>query len=119
LLLSLTLPPIVPQMTAAVIDRVYAVVGAPMTIGARFLDLTVDLSAVALHDCPPISHYRLVIRDRAWLRRLDVGPGESALVGASLALLSTEPEEPLDGAPARAARVGVAGVIPQMAWDKP
>ena len=119
MLLSLALPSIVPPMTAAVIDRIYPTVGAALTIGAPFLELTVDLSSIALHDCPPISHYRLVVRDRAWLRRLDVDPGQSALVGASLALLSTEPDETLDAAATRAARIGVAGVMPQMLWDKP
>ncbi len=119
MLLSLVLPQINPYMTAAVIDRLHASVGAALTSGGKLLDLTIDLSAVAPHDCPPVSHYRLMIRDRCWLRRLDVGPGDGPAVGASLALFSTEPDEPLGGPPARAARVTIAGIIPQPAWGEP
>ena len=34
-------------------------------IGASVFDLTIDLSDIAHHDCPPITHYRIVFRDRA------------------------------------------------------
>ena len=113
MLLNLTLPQINPLMTTAVIDRIYAGVGAQIPLGSKLFDLTVDLSAAAPHDCPPIGHYRLVIRDRLWLRRLDVAPGDEPNVGASLALFSTEPDEPLDGVPVRQTRVAIVGIIPQ------
>jgi hypothetical protein len=118
LLLNLTLPRINPHMTTAVIDQIHAVVGAPLPVGGKLFDLTVDLSAAASHDCPPVAHYRLVVRDRAWLRRLDVAPGDTPEVGASLALFSTEPDEPLDAPPARQVRLTVAGVIQQSIWGE-
>lgn len=118
MLLNLTLPRINPHMTTAIIDLVHAQVGAPLPVGGKLIDLTVDLSAAASHDCPPVAAYRLVVRDRAWLRRLDVAPGDEPEVGASLALFSTEPDEPLDGPPAREARVTVAGMIKQSIWDE-
>jgi hypothetical protein len=118
LLLGLVLPRINPHMTFAVIDEIHADVGARLTPGARLFDLTIDLSAVAPHDCPPISHYRLVLRDQAWLRRLDVAAGDTPALGASLALFSTEPEELLDAAPVRAVRLNVASIIRQSAWGE-
>lgn len=117
MLLNLALPRINPLMTAAVIDRIYASVDEPLAVGDPLLDLTIDLSAAAPHDCPPISHFRLVIRDRAWLRRLDIAVGDSPAVGAGLALFSTERHEPLDGPPSRAVRVANAGIIPDLGWD--
>ena len=113
LILNLTLPQINPLMTTAVIDRIYAEVGAQISLGSKLFDLTVDLSAAAPHDCPPIGHYRLLIRDLLWLRRLDVAPGDEPNVGASLALFSTEPDEPLDGTPVRQTRLAIVGIIPQ------
>jgi hypothetical protein len=118
LLLNLTLPRINPEMSAATIDRILIPLGAAVPIGGRLLDLTVDLSAAATHDCPPISHYRLVSRDRVWLRRLDVSAGAEPEVGACLGLFSTEPDEPLTGPPARLLRYVVAGIIPQSSWDE-
>lgn len=118
MLLSLTLPRINAYMTIAIIDAVHASVGTALPIGGKLVDLTIDLSAAAPHDCPPISHYRLTMRDRAWLRRIDVAPGDEPAVGASLALFSTEPDEPLDAPPARALRVAVAGLINQSLWDE-
>ena len=114
MLLNLTLPLINPYMTTAVIDRFHAAVGTAMPVGSKLLDLTIDLSVAAPHDCPPIGHYRLMVRDRVWLRRLGVALGDEPEVGANLALFSTEPDEPLDGTPVRQVRVAIVGIIPQM-----
>jgi hypothetical protein len=116
--LNLTLPRINPEMTAATIDRLHIALGAAVPLGGKLLDLTVDLSAAAPHDCPPISHYRLVARDRVWLRRLDVTEGSAPEVGTCLALFSTEPDEPLSGTPARSLRCAVAGIMQQTSWDE-
>jgi len=116
LLISLTLPRTNEYMTAAVIRKIYATQGELLTVGAKFLDFTVDLSARVQHDCPPIQHYRLAVRDRAWLRCLAVSAGEEVATGSALALLSTVPDEPLDGAPARIVRVSVAGIIDSADW---
>jgi hypothetical protein len=119
-LLNLDLPRINPYADKASIRAVYATNDAALIVGAKLLDLTVDLSsAVILHDCPPISHYRLVLRDRVWLRRLDVAAGQTVGVGQPVALFSTDPDEPLDGPPARPVRVTIAGVMFQSApWDE-
>jgi hypothetical protein len=119
-LLNLDLPRINPYATNAVIKTLYAPEGAALGLGAKLLDLTVDLtSAAMIHDCPPVSHYRIVLRDRVWLRRLSVAVGETLEVGEPIALFSTESDEPLDSAPARPVRITVAGVMFQFApWDE-
>lgn len=118
MLFNLTLARINPQMRNAVIGGVLAEVGAFLAVGGKLMDLVVDLSDAAAHDCPPISHYRLVVRDKVWLRRLSVGAGDTVEVGGEIALFSTEPDEPLDGPIARQVRTASVGVVPQTAWDE-
>lgn len=118
MLLNLTLPRINVDMTTAVIDAIHAQVGTALPVGGMLLDLTIDLSSAAPHDCPPVGHYRLIVRDRAWLRRLDVASGDEPEVGASIALFSTEPDEPLDGPPKRPVRVAIAGIIGQSVFGE-
>ena len=116
MLLALTLPQINPYMTNAIIDVIHAGEGALIPIGGKLIDLTIALRAAAPHDCPPVSHYRLVARDRVWLRKLCVEPGSEPETGALLALFTTEQDEAIEGPPARQIRVSIAGIIRQSAW---
>jgi hypothetical protein len=118
LLFNLTLARINPQMRNAVVGGVFAEVGTLLAVGGKLMDLTVDLSEAAAHDCPPISYYRLVVRDKVWLRRLSAGVGDTVEVGGEIALFSTEPDEPLDGPIARQVRTASVGIVPQTAWDE-
>jgi len=103
-------------MTTAVIKAVHAQENAPVAPGGKFLDLSVDLTSYAEHDCPAISYFRIVVRERAWVRRLAIRAGDEIKPGATLAHLSTEPAEDLDAAPTRAARLSVAGILYQPEW---
>lgn len=114
MLLTLTLPRIHERMTTARVDAVYLAAGAQVAFGAKFVDVTVDLSAVAEQDCPPIAHYRIVLLDRGWLREIAVARGDEIAVGAPIATITTSPDEPLDAAPSRAARTSIAGIL--MDW---
>jgi hypothetical protein len=116
LLLSLSLPRINVHTTSAIIDTIQPAEGTLIGLGAKFMDVTVDLSDLVQHDCPPVCHYRIVLRDRAWLRRLSVAEGDEPQVGATLALFSTEPDEPLDGPAAREARIAIAAILPPTTW---
>jgi hypothetical protein len=118
LLLSLKLPQVSPYMAGATIDLVHAAPGAALQAGARLLDLKVDLSATAAHDCPPVSFYRLMIREAAWLRTLLISPGADCATGDLLAVFSTEPLEPLDAPPERELRISVASIMPRFTWDE-
>jgi pyruvate/2-oxoglutarate dehydrogenase complex dihydrolipoamide acyltransferase (E2) component len=118
MILSVVLPEIDPNMKSAVIDAVYPAEGAALIPGAKLFDIIVDLSLAVAHDCPPVSHYRMVVRDRAWLRKILVRAGDEIPVGAPLAILSTEPEEMLDGTDHRNARLSIAGILGRSdAWD--
>ena len=120
LLLTLTLPRLNDLMTAAVIETVHAVPGTALATGATLMDVSVDLSGVAAHDCPPISYFRIALREPAWLRHLAVGVGEVVPLNAPLAQFSTEANEPLAGKPARAVRVTIAGILSAVEdWSDP
>jgi hypothetical protein len=110
-MLELKLPHIHDLMTSAKVVAVHAQPGAALRPGARLLDVAVDLTPVAAHDCPPVSLYRIVLREVAWLRRLDVACGDEVAPGDSLAMLSSAPDDPLDVAPSRQARIAIAGIL--------
>ena len=118
MLLNLPLPRINPYMTRAIIDKIHVATGSAMPLGSKLLELTLDLSAAAPHDCPPVGHYCLIIRDRVWLRRLYVDLGDEPAVGANLAMFSTEADEPLDGPPSRQARIAIVGIVPVLSWGE-
>jgi len=115
-LMNLTLPRINEHMTTAVVKTIYPRINTALPLGAKLMDLSIDLSAVLPHDCPPISMYRIAMRDRVWLRNLAVGVGDDIAVGMTLAQFSTDPDESLDGDPARAVRVTIAGIIDPGSW---
>lgn len=118
LLLALTLPRINEHMLSAVVAAVHPSAGAELAVGAKLVDLTVDLTAIAAQDCPPVSHFRMVVRERAWLRELAVARGDEIAVGTRIALFSTDPHELLDAEPVRELRVAIAGILMQApAWS--
>jgi pyruvate/2-oxoglutarate dehydrogenase complex dihydrolipoamide acyltransferase (E2) component len=111
--LDFSLPCITPQMTEAVVHSLLVAEGQSLAVGHALMELTVDLSAVYVHDCPPISYYRIASREAVWLRKLSIAQGDSAAVGTVLARFTTTPGEPADGDSARQLRVMIAGVMPQ------
>jgi hypothetical protein len=115
-LLTLKLPRLITDVTCAKIERVFATEGQFLKPGTKICDLRIDLSAVAAHDCPPVSFFRIAFRERAWLRRLNVASGEIRETGAELALFSTEQDESVESVPARLARFTTAGIIYQPDW---
>jgi hypothetical protein len=117
LLLHLIVPRINDYMTEAIVEWVYPSEGQSLEIGAKLLDMTVDLSAAAPHDCPPISHYRIVLREPVLLRRLTVSRRDTVAAGAQVALFTSTPDEPIEGPSDRAVRVAIAAIIHQPSWD--
>jgi hypothetical protein len=107
---DLRLMKINPHMSGARIECVYAQAGQSLKIGDKLFDLSVDLSSAFAQDCPPISYFRVVARERGWVRETCVEAGDSCDVGTLLAILSPEPEDDLEGAPARPVRVTTAGI---------
>jgi len=116
-LLTLKLPKLMAEVSSAKIERIFATEGQFLKPGMKICDLRIDLSAVAAHDCPPVSFFRVAFRDQGWLRRLNIAAGDTRETGAELALFSTELDEAIDGTPARQARFTTAGIIYQSDWS--
>ena len=114
--MTLKLPRVHPQMNAATIYAIHAQQGSELKLGSKLLDCSVDLTASVAHDCPPVTNYRLTIREQVWLRRLDVAIGDTPEAECQIGLFSTTPDEPLDGAVVRSIRVAVAGIVRTMDW---
>ncbi|MBN9006612.1 MAG: hypothetical protein J0H40_14515 [Rhizobiales bacterium] len=107
---ELRLTKINPNMTAAVVECVYAATGSMLKMGDKLCDLSVDLSSGFSQYCPPISYFRVVSREKVWFRKILVAPGQSCNVGDLMAIFSTEPDELVDGAAARPLRITTAGI---------
>ena len=119
MILMVTLPQINPIMKSASVEAFYPSEGGLLLPGAKLLDVRIDLSLAVAHDCPPVSFHRIALRDRVWLRRMLVQPGDDVPVGGPLALLSTEPDENLDTPSQREARISIAGILHQSDWWNP
>ena len=98
------------------IDAVHVGVGDAITPGTRLFDCTVDLSSTHPHDCPPQTLYRVIARDTGWLRSLAIAPGQPLNGSAPLALLSTDPDEPIGAGGQRAVRLAIAAIQPSRLW---
>lgn len=111
MLLELRIPKINEHMSNALIENLYAEVDNEIMVGQKIFDLSVDLGSAFSQDCPPISYYRLVLRERVWLRKRSVTVGEQHDAGTVMAIFSTEPDEPDGGIIARQVRVATAGIM--------
>lgn len=105
------LPTINPHMTGARIECLFAKPGDPLKVGAKLLDLGIDLSSAFSQDCPPISFFRIVMREPVYLRALAFERGQQAELDDLIALFSVGPDDDLTEAPARQVRVTTAGII--------
>jgi hypothetical protein len=107
---ELRLTKINPNMNAAVIETIYAAAGSTLKVGDKLCDVSVDLSSGFSQYCPPISYFRVVVREKVWLQKLFVVPGDSCDVGQLMAIFSTEQDEPGEQTPARPLRITTAGI---------
>jgi hypothetical protein len=105
------LPPIINQMTGATIECLHAKPGEPLKMGSKLFDLSIDLSSAFAQECPPISYFRVVLREAAWLRKLDLAPGTLSQLDETMAVFSSMPHEDISQPPARAVRTTIAGIV--------
>jgi hypothetical protein len=105
------LPLIVKQMTGATIECLHAKPGDAVKMGSKLMDLSVDLSSAFAQECPPISFFRVVIREAGWLRKFDLTPGQFCQLDEVVAVFSTEPDEDLSKPATRAIRTTMAGIV--------
>jgi hypothetical protein len=105
------LPSINPHATEALIEILYPAPGSSLKTGDKLLDLSIDLSASFAQDCPPLSFFRIVMREHIVLREFCIERGQSCKVGDVLAVFSNAVDEPLDQAAKRGIRFATAGII--------
>jgi hypothetical protein len=105
------LPLIVTQMTGAAIECLHAKPGDAVKMGSKLFDLSIDLSSAFAQECPPISFFRVVLREAAWLRKFDVAPGQFCRLNEVMAVFSTDPNEDISQPAARSIRTTVAGIV--------
>lgn len=111
MILEFNLPQISPHMSEARIECLYATPGAALKPGDKLLDLSVDLSSSFSQDCPPVSFFRIVVREKVVFREFRLACGELAKVGDQVALFSGTADEALDQPPQRGIRFATAGII--------
>jgi hypothetical protein len=105
------LPLIVTQMTGATVECPHAKPGDAVKMGSKLVDLSIDLSSAFAQECPPISFFRVVLREAAWLRKFDVAPGRFCQLDEVIAVFSTDPDEDMSQPAGRAIRTTVAGIV--------
>ena len=108
---ELILPQIVPQMTNARVECIYASVGDSLQIGTKLLDISVDLSSAFAQECPPVSFYRIVARDRGIIRLQDLVEGQKIDVGQVLSVITDTKEADTNAPVDRPLRATIAGII--------
>jgi hypothetical protein len=98
-------------MSEALIECVYATPGSALKTGNKLLDLSVDLSSAFSQDCPPISFFRIVMRENVVLREFRLARGQPCKVGELIAVFSTDADEAKDQPSQRGVRFATAGII--------
>ena len=111
MILEFKLPLINPHMTEALIECLHASPGSALKTGDKLLDLSVTLGDAFAQDCPPISFFRIIMRENAILRELRQTCGEPCQVGELIALFSTVADEATDQPAQRGIRFATAGII--------
>lgn len=117
MLLAIELPRLHELMTTGVVTAVHAAPGTMLEPGAPLVDVRVDLSHAAAHDCPPVSWFRVILRERGVLRELTAARDDELAPGARFGLLAATADEPASDLPARAARLTTVGLVgPEPEW---
>jgi hypothetical protein len=98
-------------MSEGLIECLYATPGSALKPGDKLLDLSVDLSNNFAQDCPPISFYRVILREKLVLREFRFAPGQSCKVDEVIAVFSNDAQEPVDRPAQRGVRFATAGII--------
>jgi hypothetical protein len=111
MILTVVLPDSLVGVRSAEVHAVHCSAGEELKRGGKILDLKVDLSSVFEHDCPPVSFYRLAACNRLWVRDVSAKVGATALVGETLVLCSTTPDEDLNTSQQQPARVSVIAIL--------
>jgi pyruvate/2-oxoglutarate dehydrogenase complex dihydrolipoamide acyltransferase (E2) component len=108
---ELRLPLIGPHMAEARIECIHATSGSALKTGAKLIDLSIDLSSSFSQDCPPISFFRIIVRENVVLNEICLTSGQTCKVGELIARFSTTADEDTNQPPQRGIRIATAGVM--------
>src|SRR5262245_46852224 len=108
--LDVAMPRLSELVPSATVHAVACRPGDAIAPGSALVALTLDLGAVAAQDCPPVSRFRIVSRERAFIRRIDAVPGGVASPGDVLIVATPTGDEPLDAGTRRALRTNCISV---------
>lgn len=113
--LSVHLPRLDSTCASGRLARLHASIGSHLAAGDAFADVTIDLSAGVMRDCPPVTTCRIVLQEPAWLRRVLISPTEPVAGGGLIALFSITPDSPPED-PSRHARANLAMILHHEDW---
>lgn len=117
MLLAIELPRLHELMTTAVVTAVHATPGSALEPGAPLFDVRIDLSHAAAHDCPPVSWFRVILRERGVLCAFTAVEDGEVAPGERIGIVASTPGEPTDVEPARTARLTTVGLVgPEAEW---
>jgi len=105
------LPLISPHMSESLIECLYVTPGSALKTGDKLFDLSVNLSDSFSQDCPPISFFRIIMREKLVLREFRLACGQPCKVGELIAVFSTGADEATDQPAQRGIRFTTAGII--------
>ncbi len=111
MILDFKLPAVSPHVNEALLECIYVSAGTAVKPGDKLLDLSVNLNNAFEQDCPPVSFFRVIVREKAIMREFRAARGESRKLDEVVAIFSTDPNEPLDQPAQRGLRVATAGII--------
>jgi len=115
-LLKLVIPAILDQADTVQIESIDIAENTRLMPGAQICEFTSGIDLADMHDCPPTTTYRMTSSENAWVRTVSARPGDQLLSGDILAVLSTGPDDPLDGQEERRARNTIAAIFKPVAW---
>ena len=116
MILELLVPQIDGRIDRVKIDRLEIAVGDSIAPSDSLLELTAGLDYAGMHGCPPTTRFRMTSGETAHVRQVNVQEGARLYSGEVLAILSTEPDEPIDGEERRKARHSLAAIFSPSAW---
>jgi hypothetical protein len=105
------LPELVNGMTGATLECAYVREGEAVAAGTKVFDISVDLSSAFAQECPPISYFRVIVREAVAIRRLMFAPGQNIGVGDLVALFSSTLDQDLTAPVERQVRIATAGIM--------
>jgi hypothetical protein len=102
---------LVTRMTGATLECVYVRTGEALRVGAKLFDISVDLSSAFAQECPPISYFRIILREPAHVHRLMFDAGQHIATGSLVAVFNSSQHQDLNQPAERQVRIATAGIM--------